>query len=189
MWGRNRPEDLEELWSRRRMRRQRSRERFGDDDSAAGMGDESVKSGRDERGMEEAMGSKLTCMTGGGRGAGMKRRSWSAGELVRCEADQKARSPFIPQHLHLDTPTSTQLCVWAHISVACFWLTGHRHLVKQTQLMSRHDLMTSNGQILIVNQLPARRWATRYYSVTDFDFSTWKHTFVAACQWKETKKL
>lgn len=163
--------DLEELWSeRRRTRPQRCRERFEDDNSPARVWDESIKSGWDERKLEEDVENQLTYMTGGGRRTVMKRRSGSARQLVWCEADQKDMSLFIPQHLHLDTPTSPLVCVQSHISATYFWLTGSSHLVKQTKLMSRHDLITSNRQILIVNQLPARRWATRYYSVTDFDF-------------------
>lgn len=109
----------------------------------------------------------------------MKRRSGWAEELVWCEADQKASSPFIlPITSTWTRPllcVCVGVCVWSHISTAYFWLSGYSHLVKQTELMGRHDLITSNSQILIVNQLlrSAARQALspHYFSASDSDIS------------------
>lgn len=120
----------------------------------------------------------------------MKRRSRWAEELVWCEADQKASSPFILPITSTWTRPLLCVCVWSHISSAYFWLSGDSHLVKQTELMRWHDLITSNSQILIVNQLlrSAARQALspRYFSVSGISALKNKNSEITARYHKES---
>ena len=109
--------------------RTRGDERFHVNLSAAACRSGGEAEKRREAGQEETQG----------RGAHLsrRRRSRSAG---RSEAEQEASSSFMVPQQQLDTPALLQ------------------HLVKQTQLMSRHDPIASYWQILIADSfLPTQR--------------------------------